>query len=91
MTTIKSTGVDRVIDAKELVRIVPVSLMHIWRLERAGEFPARIRLGSKKVGWILSEVMAWIEAKKTARGPVPGHDDADNVEGTELLIRKSVL
>ena len=68
MTTNKNTSVDRVIDAKELVRIVPVSIMHIWRMEQAGKFPARIRLGSKKVGWILSEVMAWIEAKKTERG-----------------------
>jgi len=47
--------------------IVPYSASHIWRLERSGEFPKRIRLGGNRVAWLQSEVESWIEGKITAR------------------------
>jgi prophage regulatory protein len=47
--------------------MVPYSLMHIWRLEKAGRFPARIHLGPGRVGWSLCEVSEWIEARKAER------------------------
>ncbi|MGQ9370395.1 helix-turn-helix transcriptional regulator [Azospirillum sp. ST 5-10] len=41
--------------------------MHIARLEHAGKFPRRIRLGERAVGWIEEEVDAWIEQRARAR------------------------
>jgi prophage regulatory protein len=35
----------------------------IWRLERAGKFPARVQLSANSVGWHESEVEAWIESR----------------------------
>ena len=58
---------DRIIDGPELSRMIPYSTMHIWRLERAGKFPLRIRLGANRVGWSLSEVVGWIDARKAER------------------------
>ncbi len=58
---------DRLIDAKERRRLVPFSDMHIWRLEREGKFPRRIRIGPNRVSWRLSEVLAWIDEKADAR------------------------
>jgi prophage regulatory protein len=58
---------DRIIGAKELRSMIPYSPMHIWRLERAGQFPRRIRLGPNRVGWSLIEVTGWMEAKKSRR------------------------
>ena len=47
--------------------IVPYSASHIWRLERAGEFPQRVRLGGNRVAWLQSEVSAWVQGKVTSR------------------------
>ena len=37
-----------------------------WRLEALGEFPKRRQLASNSVGWIESEVLAWIESREVA-------------------------
>ena len=58
---------DRIIREQELLRLVPYSSMHIWRLEKAGRFPARVHLGPARVGWSLREVEEWIEARKAER------------------------
>lgn len=58
---------DRLIGAKELHRLIPVSPMTIWRWERDQRFPARIRIGANRVAWRLSEVLAWIDEKAGAR------------------------
>ena len=63
-----TTFPDRIITSKERRELVPYSDMHIWRLERAGQFPLRIHLGANRVGWSLAEVEEWIEAKKANRG-----------------------
>jgi prophage regulatory protein len=59
---------NRLIEAAERRSLVPFSDAHIWRLEKAGLFPKRVKLGIKKVAWPLSEVLAWIEATKSKRG-----------------------
>ncbi len=58
---------DRIVSAKERRQFVPYSDMHIWRLEQAGRFPKRIRLGENRVGWSLRELQEWIEARKMER------------------------
>ncbi len=58
---------DRIVSAKERRQFVPYSDMHIWRLEQAGRFPNRIRLGDNRVGWSLRELQEWIEARKMER------------------------
>ena len=58
---------DRIISAKERRELVPYSDMHVWRLERDGKFPKRIRLGENRVGWSLCELQAWIDGKKAER------------------------
>ena len=63
---IPATG--RIISAAERRRLLPFSDMHIWRLEKAGKFPKRIKLGEHRVGWDLDEVVAWIEDRKARRG-----------------------
>ena len=58
---------NRLIDFKELQKLVPYSRTQIWRLENLGLFPKRIRLGPGRVVWSLSEVLEWIECKKQSR------------------------
>ena len=33
-----------------------------WRLERAGKFPARRKIGESAVGWRRADIMKWVEA-----------------------------
>lgn len=61
-------GIDRIIMASERRELVPYSDMHIWRLEKSGKFPQRIKLNPNgRVGWSLQEILAWIEARKAER------------------------
>ena len=53
----------RVITRRELRRLVPYTPQHILRLEKKGKFPKRIKVGERRVGWWLHEVMAWLEQK----------------------------
>lgn len=58
---------DRIIGSAERRRLIPFSDMHIWRLEKAGKFPSRIKVGKHRVGWSLDEIEAWIKARKAER------------------------
>ena len=35
-----------------------------WRMERAGAFPSRRQISARRVGWLASEIRAWIEARQ---------------------------
>ena len=63
----ESNKTDRIILAPERRQHVPYSDMHIWRMEQAGTFPRRIKLGPHRVGWSLQEVTDWIDARKAER------------------------
>ena len=48
----------RIIDWKQLKELQPYSRQHIARLEKAGKWPKRVRLGQHRVGWVYDEVEA---------------------------------
>ncbi len=58
----------RVITRRELRHLVPYTPQHILRLEKKGKFPKRIKVGERRVGWWLHEVMAWLEQKSGKKG-----------------------
>jgi prophage regulatory protein len=42
-----------------------------WRLMRAGEFPQKIQLGLRAVGWRAEEIIQWCKDRCEAKnGPV---------------------
>jgi len=43
----------------------------LFKMERAGKFPKRIPLGPKSVGWLESEINAWIADRLKARDAAP--------------------
>lgn len=55
-----NSGLPRIITKRELRQMVPYSPQYILKLEKRGRFPKRIRLGERRVGWLLSDVEAWI-------------------------------
>lgn len=60
---IKITG--EVIRRKELCQITGLSMTTLWRQEREGYFPARIRLTNHSVGWRRSDIEAWLSTRPT--------------------------
>lgn len=51
----------RIVGKRELKEIVLYSPQHIARLEKVGQFPKRVQLGPRRVGWLLSEVEDWLQ------------------------------
>ena len=53
----------RFLSKKQVKELVLYSFAHIDRLEAAGKFPKRVRLGQNRVGWVESEIIEWIKRK----------------------------
>lgn len=53
----------------------------IWRLERSGEFPKRINLTGRRVGWVESEVDEWLQSrpKGICAGAIQRKEGLENV------------
>ena len=47
---------------------VGLSRTTLWRLERQGGFPARRQLSANSVGWLKSDVDAWIQSRAVIGG-----------------------
>lgn len=58
-----------VITRARLLEMVPYTIQHILKLEKAGKFPRRQRFGENRVGWFLDEVRAWQEGRWTPPSP----------------------
>ena len=52
---------------REVAPIIGCSLMTIARMEKAGTFPQRIRIGNGSVGWLEHEVEAWLAGRMANR------------------------
>ena len=70
-----NTNIKKFIVLPQVQELVPYSASHIWRLERSGKFPKRIRLGGNRVAWLQSEVESWIEGKIASRSDNHQHGD----------------
>lgn len=53
---------------RDLPHITGLSRTTIWRLERSGDFPNRIRLSAGAVGYRMSDIQAWLDSRKTVGG-----------------------
>ena len=56
----------RTIRRTELRQIVPLADTTIYDMERRGEFPRRFNLTARCVVWNLTEVEAWLDARRQA-------------------------
>ena len=63
----------KLVSKKELRTVcgIPYSFAHIARLEKAGKFPQRVKLGQNRVAWLLSEIDMWLEERLALRDAIP--------------------
>ena len=57
----------RILSKRQVKDLVLYSPQHIARLEAAGKFPRRVRLGQNRVGWVEGEVLEWLQSRIDAR------------------------
>ena len=57
----------RILSKRQVRELVLYSPAHIARLEAAGTFPTRVRLGQNRVGWVEQEVFDWIQIRISQR------------------------
>ncbi|NOU08228.1 MAG: AlpA family phage regulatory protein [Hyphomicrobiaceae bacterium] len=57
----------RILTRRHLRELIPYTPQHIQRLEKAGKFPRRIQLGPNRVGWVATEVDAWLAERIAQR------------------------
>lgn len=55
----------RIMRLHEVMRVTSLSSVTIWRFINAQKFPPARHLGANSIGWIASEVEAWITALPT--------------------------
>lgn len=54
-----------ILNAKEVTKKTGLSRTTIWRLERKGEFPLRIALSDRRIGWKEEEIDKWLDSRST--------------------------
>lgn len=55
---------ERYIRKADVTTMVGLSANTIARMENAGTFPGRFRLGKNSVAWKLSELTEWMESRR---------------------------
>jgi prophage regulatory protein len=56
----------QIIDLTQLMNKVPLGKSTIYAYVKAGKMPAPIKLGDRAVGWIESEIDAWLKERVEA-------------------------
>jgi prophage regulatory protein len=57
---------DRVIREAECRQITGLSRTRRYELEQQGNFPRRLQLSARAVGWRLSEIQGWLASRAPA-------------------------
>lgn len=59
----------RMLSMKEICALTGYSRTHIYRLEAAGDFPRRVKLGPNSIRFYSVEIEAWMLARPRAALP----------------------
>ena len=65
------SALNRVVLRHNMPEYTGYSIIHIYRLIKAGRFPKPLRLGANRVAWLESDLLAW-QAAKIAERDVAG-------------------
>ena len=52
----------KILRIPEVLSLTGLSRVTLWRKERDGTFPRRVRLGANSVGYRSDEIDAWLES-----------------------------
>ncbi len=59
-------NMDQIIRPRVMAALTGRSLTSLWRDEKAGLIPKRLRIGAQATGWTKSQYEAWLASRQTA-------------------------
>ncbi len=57
---------DKILREQEVLNLIGCSSPTLRRMEKIGSFPFRRKIGLRSIGWLQSEVLVWINTRRTA-------------------------
>lgn len=58
---------------KQLAKFLSLSIATIWRVAKEGDFPMKVQISARAVGWREEDIIAWLE-KRTINQSGEKHD-----------------
>lgn len=62
-------GTCRLMRIREVLQLCGFSRTTLYREIKLHAFPAQVKLSARSVGWLQDDVMQWLDARITQRGP----------------------
>jgi prophage regulatory protein len=56
---LEKAGLRRMLDEKEILKIIPISGTTLWRMQKRGLFPKATFISPNKRVWYLDEIRRW--------------------------------
>jgi predicted DNA-binding transcriptional regulator AlpA len=86
--------IDRIVRPAEATVLSGYCDVHLRRLEDRGEFPRRFKLSDNSgrfgaTGWLLSDIMAWVESRAASRISSPLQPEAQAESEAEAKLRSA--
>jgi prophage regulatory protein len=66
-TTPNRLPTSRILRLPDVINRTLLRRTMIYQLEALGDFPTKLKLGCRAVGWVESEVDAWLKARANSR------------------------
>ena len=66
--------IDHVMTRKQVIAVTGRSATSLWRDVNAGAFPPPRQISAARVGWLASEVEAWIKNRPVVRNKGVSHE-----------------
>ena len=60
-------GLPLILRKKQVLALVGLSASTIYTLEKAGDFPQRVKLSQRATGWLTSDIERWLASKAAER------------------------
>ncbi len=64
---------DRLLRIDEVVELVALSRVTIFRMRREGRFPEPLQIGPRAIRWKLSDIEGWMQACGSAKTTPPAN------------------
>lgn len=55
---------NHIIRPDQLAEKLQISKPTLWRMEKRGELPPKVKISSRACGWMSEDIDAWLESRK---------------------------
>jgi predicted DNA-binding transcriptional regulator AlpA len=58
-----ATTARRLLSSRDICAMLGINRVTLYRMERAGRFPASIEISTNRVGWLVEDVERWLASR----------------------------